>query len=65
MEERRIDGLICALLVLSTVAAVWSSLERPNGFAEQARLLMLTESASEAAVAAGALGDVRYLDVSP
>jgi hypothetical protein len=65
MQEQRIDGLICALLVLSTVAAVLSSLERPNGFAEQARSLILTESASNAAIAAGALGDVRYLDVAP
>ena len=65
IQERRIDGLICALLVLSTVAAVLSSVERPNGFYKQARSLMLTESASEAAIDAEALGDVRYLDVSP
>ena len=65
MQERRTDGLICALLVLTTVAAILSSLERPNGFVEQARSLMFTESTSEAAIAAGAFGDVRYLDVAP
>jgi hypothetical protein len=65
MQERRNDGLICALLILSTVAAVLSSLERPNGFAAQARSLMLIESVPDAAIAAGALGDVRYLDVPP
>jgi hypothetical protein len=65
MQERRIDGLICALLVLSTAAAVLSSVERPNGFYKQARSLMLTESVPEAVIDAGALGDVRYLDVPP
>jgi hypothetical protein len=65
MQDRRTDGLICALLVLTAAAAVLSSLERPHGFVEQVRSLMLTESVSEAAIAAGALGDVRYLDVAP
>ena len=65
MEERRNDGLICALLVLSTAAAVLSSLERPNGFAKQARSLMFPASVTGITIAAGALGDVRYLDVAP
>jgi hypothetical protein len=63
MHERRTDGLICALLVLSTAVAVLSSMERPNGFFEQARSLMLTESVLEAAIDAGAIGDLRYVAV--
>jgi hypothetical protein len=62
MHERRTDGLICALLVLST-AAVLSSVEHPNGFFKQARTLMLTESVPEAAIDAGAIGDIRYVAV--
>ena len=63
MHERRTDGLICALLVLSTAAAVLSSVEHPNGFFKQARTLMLTESVPEAAIDAGAMGDIRYVAV--
>ena len=65
MQERRIDGLIFALLVLSTAAAVLSSLERPNGFLKQARSLMYPGSVTGVTIAAGALRDVRYLDVPP
>jgi hypothetical protein len=63
MHERRTDGLICLLLVLSTAVAVVSSVERPSGFFEQARSLILTESAPEAAIDAGAIGDLRYVAV--
>jgi hypothetical protein len=43
--------------------AVASSVERPSGFFEQARSLMLAESAFEAAIDAGAIGDLRYVAV--
>lgn len=65
MHERLTDGFICALLILSTAAAALSSLERPNGFAEQARSLMLAESVPEAAIDAGAIGDLRYVAAPP
>jgi hypothetical protein len=65
MQERRTDGLICAMLVLATAAAVLSSVDRPQGFFKQARSLMLTESVSEAGIDAGAIGDVQYLAVPP
>jgi hypothetical protein len=63
MQERRTDGLFCALLVLTAAAAVLSSLERPNGFFKQARSLMLIESVPEAAIDAAAIGDLRYVAV--
>jgi hypothetical protein len=53
------------LLVLTAVAAVSSSLERTSGFAEEAKSLLLPASVSEVTIAAGALGDVRYLAVPP
>jgi hypothetical protein len=65
MQERRTDGLICVLLVITAAAAVLSSLERPDGFVEQARSLMFPVSVTGVTIAAGALGDVRYLDVPP
>ena len=59
MLERRIDGLICALLVLTAAAAVVSSVERPDGFLKKAGSLIFTESVSEAAIDAAAIGDLR------
>jgi hypothetical protein len=61
MHERRTDSLIYATLVLAATVAVLS-LEHPGGLVRQAALLMLTASASELAVAAGAVGD---LDAPP
>jgi hypothetical protein len=60
---RTTNRLICALLILTTVAAVISSLERPDGFFKKARSLMLIESVLEAAIDAGAIGEVRYVAV--
>jgi hypothetical protein len=63
--ERRTDALIYATLVLAAAVAILSSLEHPREFVLQAASLMLAASASELAVAAGALGDVRYLEGPP
>lgn len=63
MPDRRTDGLICALLILTAAAAVASSAERPNGFFKQAKSLILTESIPEAAIDAAAIGDLRYVSV--
>jgi hypothetical protein len=65
MREKRTDWLIYATMVLTAAAAVMSSPEPLSMVLQQAESLMLTASVSDAAVAAGALGDVRYLDVPP
>jgi hypothetical protein len=65
MRERRTNALIYATLVLAAAVAILSSLEHPREFVLQSASLMLAASASELAVAAGALGDVRYLEVPP
>jgi hypothetical protein len=65
IRERRTDALIYATLVLAAVVAILSSLQHPREFVLQAASLMLAASASELAVAAGACGDVRYLEVPP
>jgi hypothetical protein len=65
MQMSRTDGLIYTMLVLATAAAILSSPERPGMFLQAAGSLMFMASVSEEAVAAGALGDVRYLNVPP
>jgi hypothetical protein len=64
VEEREVDhagatgrwAYLC-MLILTAAAAVLSSPERPSGFFQKAGPLMLSTSVSNAAVAAGALGD--------
>jgi hypothetical protein len=65
MQISRTDGLIYTMLALATAAAILSSPERPSLLLQQAASAMFTASVSEEAVAAGALGDVRYLNVPP
>jgi len=65
MREQRTDGLICVLLVLATVAAILSSPQQLGGPIRQFGWMMLAASVPDAAIAAGALGDVRYFDVPP
>jgi hypothetical protein len=65
MQIPRTDGLIYTMLVLASAAAILSSPVRPGMLLQQAGSLMFTASVSEEAVAAGALGDVRYLTVPP
>jgi hypothetical protein len=65
MQLQRMDGLIYAMLVLATAAAVFSSPMPPGALLRQAGGLMFTASLSDATMAAAALGDVRYLAVPP
>jgi hypothetical protein len=65
MLKRRTDALICALAALMVAGAVLSSLERPDWSVEQAKSLMFPASVTAVTIAAGALGDVRYMDVPP
>jgi hypothetical protein len=65
MREQRTDGLICVLLVLATGAAILSSPQQFGGAIRQFGWLMLAASVSDAAIEAGALGDIRYFDVPP
>jgi hypothetical protein len=62
-QTQRIDRLIYTMLVLAGAAAFLSSPGHPARVLEQVVVAVVTASASDEAIAAGALGDVRYLDV--
>jgi hypothetical protein len=65
MRKQRTDGLIYILLVLATAAAILSSPQQFGGAIRQFGWLMIAASVPDAAIAAGALGDVRYFEVPP
>jgi hypothetical protein len=63
MLHQRTDGIIYATLVLAAAAAVLSCPADPIGhFRQVGSLVLLTEAISDTTLAAGALGDIRYLD---
>lgn len=65
MSKRMNARLIHATLAVAVAVAALSAPRQTARYLRQAASLVFTSSVSESAIAAGALGDVRYLDVPP
>jgi hypothetical protein len=65
MQKRQTAWFIYLMLVLASAGAMLLSAERPAGTFQQAGFSMRAPTVSDTTIAAGALGDFRYLDVPP
>ncbi len=65
VQQQRTDGLIFILLMLAAVAAVVSTPGHLFGMPQAFGSLIETAATPGIAAAAGAVGDVQLLDISP